>query len=82
MAPLLALDSNVILVTGSEQMKERIEAQMVEAWGKALDALAGYKFWMFGYHAAAWVKYNQLLDKPDRQPNPFRFLVKAAKEAR
>lgn len=44
---------------------------------KAIDALARYKFQMFGYWAAIWVHMNRLCDKP--KPNPFRDLVKAAK---
>ena len=47
---------------------------------KALDALGRYKFEMFGYHASAWVKYNQLLPRVHREPNPFRNLVKLARE--
>ena len=39
---------------------------------------------MFGYWSAAWIKYNQLavdmgvIEK--KRPNPFKFLVDAAKE--
>jgi hypothetical protein len=46
---------------------------------RAHDSLARYKFWMFGYHAAAWVKYNELLPSDKKQPNPFSDLVKLAK---
>lgn len=55
-----------------------IEARDREAV-KAWKALAGYKFWMFGYHAAGWVKYNHLLERADRAPNPFSALVKLAR---
>ncbi len=57
---------------------KRIEAQMGEAEDKAWKALARYKFWMFGYHAAQWVLLNRLLPKPKR--NPFRALVQQARE--
>lgn len=62
------------------ELKERIINQMADAERKAWDSLARYKFWMFGYHAAEWVKYNHLLDHGDRQPNPFKSVVTVAKE--
>jgi hypothetical protein len=34
---------------------------MANAEEKAWKSLAGYKFLMFGYHAARWVNYNKLL---------------------
>lgn len=54
---------------------------MIEAEEKAWRALAGYKFWMFGYHAAQWVLLNKI-DMPfgEKMPNPFTRLVKAARE--
>ena len=58
-------------------LAERINAAMTEVERKAWQALAGYKFWMFGYHAAAWVKFKHLLGVP--RPNPFVFLVQAAR---
>lgn len=61
-----------------EAVRQRIAGGMDEAISKALDALARYKFEMFGYHAAAWVKLNALLT--NRQPNPFRPLVHKARE--
>ena len=51
-----------------------------EARVKAFTALAGYKFWMFGYHAGAWVKYNRLLPKTMQLGNPFKVLVKMARK--
>ena len=51
---------------------------MAEAEAKAWEALSGYKFWMFGYHAARWVTYNQLLDVPLQ--SPFAQAVKLARE--
>ncbi len=58
---------------------ERILAAMEDAERKAWEALAGYKFWMFGYHAGRWVNYNALLTRPERRPNPFREAVKLAR---
>lgn len=58
------------------EIKSRILGLMEESERKAWVSLGGYKFWMFGYHAAAWVKYNQLLDEP--LSNPFKDLVKFA----
>lgn len=49
-------------------MKDVFKA-MDDAERKAWKALAGYKFWMFGYHAGRWINYNNLLDK--KRPNPF-----------
>lgn len=56
-------------------IEERHQAE-IKAW----KALAGYKFWMFGYHAAAWVKYNQLLPKDLKSGNPFKDLVEMGKQ--
>ncbi|WP_027719183.1 hypothetical protein [Desulfovirgula thermocuniculi] len=57
-------------------MQKILEA-MKDAEERAWEALSGYKFWMFGYHAARWVNYNRLLDKPLQ--NPFRELVMVAR---
>ena len=46
---------------------------------KAWDSLGRYKFEMFGYHASAWVKYNQLLPKSHKLGNPFKNLVDEAR---
>jgi hypothetical protein len=59
-------------------MQKKIEAVMSSAEKKAWNALAGYKFWMFGYYAARWVSLNALLDKPLH--NPFAATVKLARE--
>jgi len=50
------------------------EARLAEE--NAWKALAGYKFWMFGYWAATWVKANKILGRP----NPFRELVQIARQ--
>ncbi len=57
---------------------QRIYDAMDDAEERAWTSLAGYKFMMFGYHAARWVSYNQLL--PVRQRNPFRSAVKLARK--
>lgn len=59
-------------------MTDKIIEQMNEAYEKAVEALSGYKFWMFGYHAARWINYNRLLD--ERKPNPFKVFVKLARD--
>lgn len=55
-----------------------IFAAMKDAETKAWEALRGYKFWMFGYHAARWVNYNQLLPSQRRFRSPFKSLVEIA----
>lgn len=59
--------------------RRRVLAARETAYRKALGALSGYKFWMFGYHAAQWVLLNQLVDKADRRGNPFKPLVDVAR---
>nr|BDD45959.1 hypothetical protein 5 [bacterium] len=59
-------------------MQTKILEKMADAEAKAIDALARYKFYMFGYWSAAWIKYNQLLEDP--RPNPFKDLVKCARK--
>lgn len=49
-----------------------------EAARKAIDALAGYKFAMFGYWAGIWVHLNRIEGK--KRPNPFKDLVKATRD--
>ena len=49
------------------------------AYSDAIRSLAKYKFWMFGYHAASWVKYNRLLKgTPYHNGNPFKIFVHLA----
>lgn len=54
-----------------------IRYDMKRAERQAWKSLAGYKFLMFGYHAAVWVNLNKLL--PERQPNPFKEAVFVAR---
>ena len=58
-------------------MKERIINAMNDAERKAWEALSGYKFWMFGYHAARWINYNNLLS--DKFSSPFKECVHLAR---
>lgn len=63
--------------------KRDIVAKVIDkreaAFASAIRSLAKYKFWMFGYHAAAWVKYNDLLKgTPWHQGNPFKRFVQLA----
>jgi hypothetical protein len=67
-------------IPDSNNPLDRIHNARLDAEQKAWSALAGYKFYMFGYWAAAWVKYNQLMPKEEKLPNPFRALVNKARE--
>ncbi|MBA7652474.1 hypothetical protein ES703_60308 [subsurface metagenome] len=58
---------------------ERKDAKR-EAFEKAIDSLARYKFMMFGYWAAIWTYLNQIDGRQD--PNPFGTLVKEARQMR
>jgi hypothetical protein len=62
------------------KVRERIEDEKTEAMQKAIDALARYKFMMFGYWAAVWVHLNKMSEY--KEPNPFVGLVRQAKETR
>lgn len=60
-----------------------LEQARDDAERKAWDSMCRYKFWMFGYWAAQWVHLNRLvaLSYPVLgKPNPWRQLVKAARE--
>lgn len=56
-----------------------IGCEMDTARHKAWKALAGYKFWMFGYWAAIWVHLNHV--GRFKQPNPWKVLVDSARSA-
>ena len=58
-------------------MKEQLFTELDEAEQKAWDALARYKFWMFGYWAAIWVHLNRI--SKAKRPNPWITLVKQAR---
>lgn len=58
-------------------METSINFECDEAERKAFEALAGYKFQMFGYWAAIWVHMNRLRAKP--KPSPFAATVRLAR---
>jgi len=58
--------------------KKTPEEYREEALKKALDSLARYKFYMFGYWASVWVQMNKL--SRIRKCNPFVDLVDLAKK--
>lgn len=60
------------MTEGGQSIKDALE----EAERKAWKALAGYKFQMFGYHAAVWVTLNRI--GQFRRRNPFKELVQLA----
>ena len=59
-------------------LEKALANELDDAERKALDALARYKFQMFGYWAAIWVHLNRL--EGNHRPSPFTGLVKAARE--
>lgn len=60
-----------------ELLTRERDAAIEQAWA----ALARYKFWMFGYHAARVVQIGSLIQRAGgpRPTNPFRGLVHAAR---
>lgn len=64
------------MVTGQSRAVNAMLTAEAQAW----NALARYKFWMFGYHAAQWVLLNRVAQA--RQSNPFGVLVRIARERR
>jgi len=62
-----------------DKIFDKIIDRREAVYESAIRSLAKYKFWMFGYYAAAWVKYNELLkDTPWHQGNPFKLFVDQA----
>lgn len=59
-------------------MNEQMLRELDEAEAKAWDALRRYKFLMFGYWAAWWVKLNRLAGA--KRPNPWKGLVTFARQ--
>ena len=58
-------------------MEEKIIAEMEEAERKAWDALARYKFQVFGYWSGIWIHLNRISGL--KKPNPFKDLVALAR---
>ena len=59
---------------------ETLHDKLKTAEYQAITSLAGYKFIMFGYHAAVWVTVNQLLPREEQKGNPFQRFVKLARD--
>jgi len=57
-----------------------LECELAVAERKAWDSLRRYKFQMFGYWAAIWVHLNRI--GRFKKPNPWRSLVRSAREVR
>jgi len=68
------------MIPDSTSMTDTVHNARLEAETKAWKALAGYKFYMFGYWSAAWVKYNHLMPKEEKLPNPFKDAVLLARD--
>jgi len=49
-----------------------------DAYERAIDSLARYKFMMFGYWAAIWTHLNQIDD--NKESNPFAPFVRKSRE--
>lgn len=56
----------------------RLQAELDEAERKAWEALARYKFQMFGYWCALWVHLNRI--SGENRCNPWRDLVLQARK--
>ena len=61
-------------------IEQRVLQELDEADHKAWENLARYKFWMFGYWCAVWVRLNRIAEA--KRPNPFHGLVKIARQHR
>lgn len=68
------------MASGPDRMSAEIAAELDVAETKAWDALARYKFQMFGYWAAIWVHLNRI--GHFRRPNPWAGLVVDARAQR
>lgn len=67
------------MTTAAADLAARLALAIDDSEKKALKSLSGYKFEMFGYWASKWVSLNQIEGR--QRPNPFRFLVHAARAA-
>ena len=63
---------------GQGVMDEKMLRELDAAQEKATEALKRYKFLMFGYWAAWWVKLNRLAGA--KRPNPFKPIVLLARQ--
>lgn len=60
-----------------DSIDQRLEEELNEAERKAWEALARYKFQMFGYWSAIWVHLNRIGNF--RRPNPWKLQVALAR---
>jgi len=60
-----------------QTIEDKLKAELTEAETKAWNALARYKFQMFGYWAAIWVHLNRI--GGFKLPNPFKEAVVLAR---
>ena len=65
------------MTKSTESIQQSIRNELADAEMKAWEALSGYKFWMFGYHAARWVQMNRLIG--GGAGNPWKNLVATAR---
>lgn len=63
---------------GAERCAAELRKELDVAEVKAWDALARYKFQMFGYWAAIWVHLNRI--GGFKRPNPWAGLVGTARQ--
>lgn len=73
---MVADNPNVPIPPPRGSVQAKVETAMAAAERKAWLSLAGYKFWMFGYHAAQWVMLKAMM--PHHVRNPFKQLVQLA----
>jgi hypothetical protein len=64
-------------------VSEQLALEWEDATRRAFDALARYKFWMFGYHAARVVYLGSLIHRlgGPKLANPFGAIVQVARDA-
>jgi hypothetical protein len=60
--------------------RRNLNRALDEAERRAWDSLSRYKFLLFGYYAAQHVTLNKLNSKKTKRPNPFKNLVKLARD--
>lgn len=58
-------------------LQNKLLHELDDAEAKAWDALARYKFWMFGYYAGRWVYLNRVAQT--KRSNPWKPLVDIAR---
>ena len=59
-------------------MINHLKEHKQEAYERAIDSLARYKFMNFGYWAAIWIHLNQI--DAEKESNPFRDFINLARK--